>query len=244
MSRITFVTSYFKIYDDEYDSLRPFKDRVKLFSKIADSGINICLFTSSEYYQVLKDLEYTNVKVIESSLDDSTFITTGYSLPKNRNISKDTDRYMVLMNSKIEYIKKAIDINPFSSDYFAWFDFGLAHVFKNDNSTELKFLSNFSYTKTFLAMPGCLTYKVGDVNHLKNQIAWRFCGGFFIGDKNTLIDFYNVSITRFHEFLSLTQTLVWEVNYWAWLEANNFITPIWYHADHNDTIIYVPHDVL
>jgi hypothetical protein len=38
--------------------------------------------------------------------------------------------------------------------------------------------------------------------------------------------------------------LVWEVNYWAWLEAEGYISPIWYLADHNDTIINIPTQVV
>ena len=93
-------------------------------------------------------------------------------------------------------------------------------------------------------MPGCWNFKVGNKDVLKESICWRFCGGFFIGDKNSLLSFYDVSISHFEEFLRLTEKLVWEVNYWAWLEASGYISPIWYPADHNDTIIDIPRQVI
>lgn len=62
----------------------------------------------------------------------------------------------------------------------------------------------------------------------------------FFGDKSSLINFYNVSIDHYSTFLELTQNVVWEVNYWSWLEAKKYFNPIWYPADHNDSIIELP----
>jgi hypothetical protein len=151
------------------------------------------------------------------------------------------------MNSKIEFIKKAIDVNPFNNDYFCWFDFSLPYIFKNlENSLlKIKKYSETNFISTpFMVMPGCWNFKVGNKDVLKDSICWRFCGGFFIGDKNSLLSFYDVSITHFEEFLRLTEKIVWEVNYWAWLEASNYISPIWYLADHNDSIINIPTQVI
>jgi len=43
---------------------------------------------------------------------------------------------------------------------------------------------------------------------------------FFSVDKASVIDFYNVSMDNFSDFVNDTQTLGWEVNYWSWLETN------------------------
>jgi hypothetical protein len=93
-------------------------------------------------------------------------------------------------------------------------------------------------------MPGCWNFKCENIEALKDSICWRFCGGFFMGDKNSLTSFYHVSISHFEEFLKISEKLVWEVNYWAWLEASGYISPIWYLADHNDTIIDIPSQVI
>ena len=42
---------------------------------------------------------------------------------------------------------------------------------------------------------------------------------------------------KFPEFVETTRRLVWEVNFWAWLEVNSDWNPQWYSADHNDTIL-------
>jgi hypothetical protein len=41
-------------------------------------------------------------------------------------------------------------------------------------------------------------------------------------------------------FLEETKQLVWEVNFWSWLETVQHWKPIWYPADHNDSILRIP----
>jgi tetratricopeptide (TPR) repeat protein len=255
-NNVTFVTSYLKIYDSEYDETKTFEKRLELFMKIVELNINVCLFISPEFKNIFDIIanKYKNLIIVEVlSIEDLEFTKIGNKnadllvLPERRSFIKDHINYMFLMNSKIEFIKKAIDVNPFNNDYFCWFDFSLPYIFKNlENSLlKIKKYSETNFISTpFMVMPGCWNFKVGNKDVLKDSICWRFCGGFFIGDKNSLLSFYDVSITHFEEFLRLTEKIVWEVNYWAWLEASNYISPIWYLADHNDSIINIPTQVI
>lgn len=248
---VTFVTSYIKIYNEDYDISRTFGKRLEHFLKLADTGINICIFCSPEFQDVFKEIckKYNNIKLLDIiSCYELKFLhinKTVNTLPERRNILKDTEYYMYLMNSKIDFVKKSIDINPFSTKYFAWFDFSLPYIFRNIDKTieEIKIISQRNFINTFLTMPGCWKFKINEINYIKNNICWRFCGGFFLGDKESLINFYNLSIDNFNKFLTETNTLVWEVNYWAWLETNKNFNPIWYQADHNDTIVNIPEEV-
>lgn len=147
------------------------------------------------------------------------------------------------MLAKLEFLKKTIDVNPYNSDYFCWFDFSLPYIFKDMNNTLLKIknISDTEFKKDFIYLPGCWNFKINDINYLKNNIVWRFCGGFLIGDKRSLIHFYIISNHYFLSFLNQTQKLVWEVNYWAWLENLGLISPVWYLADHDDSIVTIPY---
>jgi hypothetical protein len=254
-NNVTFVTAYLKTYESDYDETKSFEKRLELFMKIVELNVNICLFTSNEYKKIfdLISNKHKNVIIIEVlSIDDLEFTKIGnknpdtLNLPARRSHIKDLPNYMFLMNSKIEFIKKTINVNPFNNYYFCWFDFSLPYVFKNVESclTKLKWYSDSRFiSEPFISMPGCCN-KCSNVEVLKDSICWRFCGGFFIGDKNSLLSFYDVSIAHFEEFLKLTKKLVWEVNYWAWLEASGYIHPIWYLADHNDTIINIPTEII
>jgi hypothetical protein len=224
--------------------------------KVVELNVNVCLFISSEFKEIMDKIsnKYENLNIIEVlSIEDLEFTKIGkknidlLNPPEKRNCVKDISNYMFLMNSKIEFVKKAIYVNPFNNNYFCWFDFSLPYIFKNiDNSLlMMKKYSEATFVSTpFVAMPGCWNFKVGNKDALKDSICWRFCGGFFMGDKNSLLSFYEISINHFEEFLKLTERIVWEVNYWAWLEANDYIFPIWYLADHNDTIIDIPSEII
>ena len=248
----TFVTAYLKVYDEEYDMSRTFENRLKHFISLLELGINICIFIDPELENKFNELElkYNNLKVVQSiKISELELYKIGdnnlqlCNLPANRNELKDTKNYMFLMLAKLEFIKKTIDLNPYNSDYFGWIDFSLLYVFKDMNNTlsKIKKISNTKFKQEFIYIPGCWNYKINNINYLKNNIVWRFCGGFLIGDKKSLINFYNMSNDNFLKFLNETQTLVWEVNYWAWLEFVGLISPTWYLADHNDTILNVPY---
>ena len=143
----TFVTAYLKVYQEEYEISRNFDNRLKHFISILDLGINICIFVEPEFEYKFIDLQrkYDNLKIIgKMKIEDLEIYKLGnpYSefskLPINRNIKKDTKNYMALMLGKIEFVKKAIDTNPFNSNYFFWFDFSIAYLFKNKDKTFIK----------------------------------------------------------------------------------------------------------
>lgn len=250
-SNITFVTCYFNIYDEEQDFSRTFEKRLEHFLKLASIGINICIYTTNEYKIFFEEIQkkYNNVKLgdlyVKTQLKFSPFYfpeTKLCELPKIRNEKKDTDYYMYLMNSKIDFVNETIKKNPFSTDFFCWFDFSLPYIFINIDETLniIKNISQTNFVRKCIAMPGCWNFKIKDINYIKNNVCWRFCGGFFMGDKESLNNFYNLSYNNFSEFLDTTKTILWEVNYWAWLETYKGFDPIWYLADHNDSIVNVP----
>jgi hypothetical protein len=250
----TFVTAYLKVYDEEYDSTRKFENRLNHFILMLELGINICIFIEPELKDKFNELEeqYSNLKIIGSmKIEELELYKIAHNspelcnLPINRNNLKDTKEYMILMLSKLEFIKRAIDVNPFGSINFCWFDFSLPYVFHDTHNTLLKIqkISTLQFQEQFLYIPGCWNFKVYDIEYLKNYIAWRFSGGFLIGDKETLIQFYTTSHDCFLNFLHQTNTIVWEVNYWAWLESSGLINPIWYLGIHDDSIVNIPLDI-
>ena len=58
-----------------------------------------------------------------------------------------------------------------------------------------------------------------------------------MGDKQSILDFYDLYVEHAPRFFKETGKLVWEVNIWAWLESNTLWKPTWYLADHNDTML-------
>lgn len=225
--KTTFVTAFLDLNEDQSKNKSPEK-RFKHFNDMATvEGLPICLFVSGKFYEeaskMIKDHKNIYLMPVIELMDTWTYSTineqSNLQLPEIRTDYKDTQNFLILMNAKIEFVAKAIQVNPFNTSHFAWIDFNISHVF----SSPFKTLSSLSQTamhlKTPLMLfPGCWTKQTSDslIHNIYGIIHWRFCGGFFIGDMNSLIEFYKVYQTHFPEFLREYKKLVWEVNFWAW----------------------------
>jgi len=89
-----------------------------------------------------------------------------------------------------------------------------------------------------MVVPGCWSKGQG-ADSLAAAVNWRFCGGFFLGDRASLEDFHARYRKEFPAFLAESGTLTWEVNVWHALELRGWACE-WYTADHNDSILRVP----
>lgn len=246
----TFVTSFINVGNNDEKHI---SWRIDKFRQIAQSGIQICVYLDSSVSEELQHitLNYDNVKIMDTVLLQNTRTSLSceninFKLPSTDNTKKDTVDYMLLINSKIEFLFDAIQINPWNTEYFAWIDFSISHVFKNINECNynLQQISHIKTTRKLLLIPGCLpALTPHDNNILVTKVYWRFCGGFFWGDKNSILEMYDYQMKYFPVFLNQYNTLVWEVNIWAWLETNTPWKPLWYKADHNDSIIQLPFEI-
>lgn len=267
MAQTTYVTSFMKIYNNPYNN-RDDAYYLSKFEEIANTGINICVYTDNT--NLFKNYNWENIKIFETNLKETWVYQTvkqnggcsgwdeydncidrvneceiqNISLPYVRNIEKDIANYMVVMNSKIDFVKDAIDKNPFNTSHFAWIDFGITYIFKNIFQCQelLRLYALLKLNSKFLCIPGCLgKTPINDLDAYINRVNWRFCGGFFIGDKESIQTFHSLHRDFFPQFLKEHKTLVWEVNFWAWLEAYvSEWNPTWFQADHNDSIIEIP----
>jgi hypothetical protein len=174
-------------------------------------------------------VEYTELYEFEAYTDIEGM---DLKLPPDRNHVKDTRNFLVLMNTKLECLHRAMEMT--NTSHYAWIDFGIKHVLTGNSFTQLIKLSNATFPM-ILAMPGC--WQKGSV--FFDKIHWRFCGGFFLGDKASLESFYQAGKANWISIVT-AHNLTWEVNYWAFLEQMNCIQPVWYPGDHNDSILNIP----
>ena len=252
---ITFVTSYLNSYTGSNCMNRTHKWRFDHFEKIAVTGIQLCVFVDADVYDEFMEIakRYNNIIVMPPVIYSQLPIVQECAkyenllLPKTRNPEKDTDRYLQTINSKVHFVHEAIRENPWNSTHFAWVDFSISHVFHNLKKSQdyLRYLAKQSWTKSFFVIPGCWPkYNMREHPHFLNHIHWRFCGGFFIGDKSSVEDFVQEYQKQSCNYLEKYNTLTWEVNIWAWMEANNHWKPTWYYGDHNDSIIILPASIV
>lgn len=231
---ITFVTAFYKLDERTYCTS---SDYLRLFKPLADSGVNIHLFIQPKLYDIymkeigvrknihITQLEFEELPVYQQLKD------VELNLPEYRNIEKDTRDFMILMNSKVEFVKRGIDENLFNSTHFAWIDFGIHKFFKSISKvSKLKIQNNELY------MPGCW-----DINHPIdfNKIHWRFSGSFFIGHRDLILKFWNVYNDYYITITEMFGLLTWETNIWAYFEKQGLLSCNWYYGNHDDSIIHV-----
>lgn len=258
MTNITFVTSLLHIYENEYEEYKTVPWRVERFQELVDLGIHLCVYISPEMEDLIRPIETANpdtVKIMRVVACEDTMIAKmleehcpDYKLPEYRNEGKDKSKYSIVINSKTEFMSDSVYQNPWNTTHFAWIDFNITYVFSNKEYTYpfLKWMSAQPYIQPdCFVIPGCWD-KYDNENSFKitNQVNWRFCGGFFLGDAHSILRFHELYEENFPRFLKEYGTLVWEVNFWAWLERNSDWNPRWYWGDHNDTIVCnIPVDV-
>jgi hypothetical protein len=158
-------------------------------------------------------------------------------LPENRFASKDTAEYMVVINSKTELVVRAInDPDLKKTTHYCWIDFGIAHISQTPEAMLERVreqLDDRELKASFLTLPGCWDYIPAD---LFNSVSWRYCGGFFLGDRQSIIDFENLARLA----LRSVPKLIWEVNVWSFMEQNLGWKPLWYFALHDEGMFRLP----
>lgn len=253
MSKVTFVMTYIHSNVNQFEG-RDMEWRFQKFLDVAKTGINICLYLShhciDNYAKYLKDFD--NVKLmkivkIEDTIVSRVYDKYEYSSPVYQHINKekDTDFYMKINLSKAEYLKHAIDENPWGSTHFAMMDFNISHIFKDmDKSLEkLKLISTTTFPEKIFLIPGFWnpTLENQIEEYLLNIPCWRFCGGFYLADKESMLEYWNIYYSNFEGFVAKYKRIFWEVNYMSWLETTTDWKVTWYQANHDDSMLKIPY---
>jgi len=228
-----FVTAYYDIYGKP----EKFIEYMWLFYDLGISGLPITVFTDPSLVEKFRILP-PSVRVIGIPLETFELYKIGISyqgeLPGNRSVIKDTREFYSIMNTKIEFLKKASEVCE--DDAFMWIDFGILKIVKNKERfiNKLRDINKTSYDK--IMMPGCWAYGRGfDVN----QVNWRFCGGFFVVPRGLIQPFFEHSRNVLRDFCTIPMyKLTWETNVWVIVEMFALKDSItWYFADHDDSIV-------
>jgi len=208
------------------------------FKKLADTGISLHVFLSECYLEHFNELYGKNPNIyVETVTFEELFAYKElegleYELPNVRCPVKDTKNYMIIINSKVEFIKNAITKNIFKNNQFVWIDFGIAHIVQNTNTfSKLRTLEN--------KHKGIYIASMLPPNNQEdfNNVNWRFGGGVCIGDKESLLEFCNLSMKEYRKTVEQKKILTWEVNFWQYLEYKFNLKLNTYRAGFNDSMI-------
>ena len=249
---VTYVSCLYNIYESNTISERLSKD-VQILLK---QNIKLILYVDEFFFDVIKSMEMSkeiiiikypifHLEIYSKIIKQKDSLT----LPSNRNLEKDTCEYMALMNSKVELIHKSLSL--VTTPYVGWIDAGISKIFKMENTLSRICNLNIVGLDNIL-IPGSYSKKLS-FEDLNKTIWWNYLGGFFICNKDIVLNFYSSCLNSINYFLE-KKCMVWEVN--MWVHVNNIHEAHraeihmakaqahklfeWYHGDHNDTIINIP----
>jgi hypothetical protein len=239
---LTFVTSY--LHDKDQS---PHNDEwnVDRLAELVYIGVPLYIFVSPKNADEIAFLQGANnihIEIIEKSelWVFKQLKQNPYTLPEYRNLEKDTEDHLSISLSKIELVDRVIEHNPWKTRHFAYIDFNITYLFSDKHKT-YEYIHQFAsriFSEKMLTFPVCsMPVYIENIDGLANAINWRFCGGFFAGDAESLqklwIDYQGYLV----EYLDGYQKLIWDVNLWAWIETIKRWKPIVYSANHNDSIV-------
>ena len=151
---------------------------------------------------------------------------------------KDNINFMFVMCHKTEWIRRAIELNPFQSDNFIWVDFGIKKVDHCSEELFVEKLNRLRDKKYDKVRIGSIWNLSANYNiDILRQISWYFAGGVFGGDTLSLLTFADLMKAKCIEIMEQENTITWEVNIWYLLYRDHpqLFTP--YPSDHNHLLI-------
>jgi hypothetical protein len=200
---------------------RPIDHYFKHFETLANTGVQIVAYIDS---RLTMEHSYSNVLVVPT---EPIFSDRVFTLPYERNATKDTAEYMQIQLMKLKFLSETSTRTD--ADFLAWIDFAVFAIFKDPQrcAQRIRELSLSTYRQDKILIPGCWSNRV---HNLWYNICWRYCGGFMIGHRSLFERAYQRQAELFKANLP---RITWEVNYWV-LMSDCFQ---WYQADHDDSIL-------
>jgi len=259
-TNIVFVSAFMNVYMDKPEiNDRGVAWRIRHFTQLAKNHLPMIIFCSPEFVpqltQVLDETGNTTTHLETLDLKETDIwkqieSIENLQLPHVRNETKDTKEYIALMHCKPEFLRRVIDMHVQKQNitHYAWIDFNIYHIFNpTDTVYADRLLQNMVHREfqkeEFIAIPGCWPNQHIHLDAICNHICWRFCGGFYIGTKNALLEMNELYEREFVNFLRVSGRITWEVNFWAFLEYEKGWSPTWYDADHNERMLEICPDV-
>ncbi len=203
---------------------RNVREYVRWFQYLVDTGVPILLYLDPELTDVVA--AFPNITVVSAAVTWHDNVV----LPEWRNVKKDTADYMAIQLSKLRFMADAAD--RCKTDYLAWIDFGVFHMFKDIAAAQAKLraFTEREWPVGRILAPGCWAQGNYDV---WDRICWRFCGGFLLGHRGL----FPLAYVRQAQLVKKgLPRLTWEVNYWTQMEEYFRVYP----GDHNDLLLALP----
>ena len=150
------------------------------------------------------------------------------------NPTKDTIEYMYIQCNKTEWVREAIEKNPYNSTQFIWIDFGIYHMIKEPEifNTVISEFKNKSYENIRIS-----SGVSNEATSIYTQVHWGFLGSIFGGNSVKLLQLADLTKEKCIETIKNQKLIMWEINIWflVLLEHEELFDR--YFCNHNQSIL-------
>lgn len=230
-----FVTALCRVYADN-DAVR---DRLLAHFHVLTEhlGDRLIVFADEYYHPLISDLPiHTLIKLPLGDLSIfNDIVRSGAALPLSRNASKDTVEYLALMNTKVEFLARAL---PVTDQDLMWLDAGANKLFADPGQAYRRLRAVAHDQRYDVVVPGCHRHEYTRVQ-LMEGVRWNFLGTFIMVRRSFVTEFMHRNIRSIRRFLA-AGGITWEVNVWIDVFQMEPARMLWYPADHNDSLACVP----
>jgi hypothetical protein len=200
---VTIVSCYYKI-----NSKRSHEQYCTFISNLLNNlNNNIVIYTSDEQYDFLSKFKKDCIKIIIKNYEEinlfkqyKNILENQYQMDNQKYTGRTKECY-VLWNSKLDFLKETIELNPFSSDKFIWIDIGSVRT-----SDIIKYLMTFPIYDNVSNEKIDIVCIQNFSNH--NQKFFRdeiHLGGLYGGGIECILKFHELFYKKFQEYLENNQ---------------------------------------
>lgn len=200
--RVTLVSAFY-IFKSKFP-VSKYKEWIKNFMRIKSNKV---IFTNKETLPHIKEFD-VHKDTIYVLLEISEFLTSKYDKEWNKNLEIDHEKYHNINLYKIwaeksEFLKKAIQLNHYSSYHYVWCDIGCFRDIKR-----LKEFSNWpKYKKIkdkviFLQIKPFTPKEKQNIQNIDNRFknVVRIGGGIISGRKDKLLEWHKKYYNTLQQF--------------------------------------------
>jgi hypothetical protein len=255
MPNTTIVSAFIQNINSRED--RNKNEYIAYGAKLMNSNVPKILFLDKEIIASHNDIFQSNENTCIVPMDKSDVYMyqyidkiTNFQL-RQHNPTKDTIEYILLQCNKTEFIREAIERNPFQTEQFIWVDFGIYHMFEGNDETYY-FCLESCCSKIYenVRMPSLwnvydtVFYNYNDVKiDIYMDVAWYFSGSVFGGKKDKLLRFSDLAKEKYVKIIEERGHIMWEINVWHLIwqdlkEKGEESLLDLYYGDHNYGILY------
>jgi Bacterial protein of unknown function (HtrL_YibB) len=205
---VTVVTAYFDI-----PSKRLAQDYLPWIRRFMTLQDNMIIFTSLDQVPLFNKLRehQQNTKVIAISLDEARVVTDFGGMDFwQRQADLDPEKYLhskelyVIWNEKGHFLERAMELNPYGSDFFAWVDMGYLRDSLLENQRMIRYLPTIFTRNQALFLD--VRKLVGDQNYLGGG----FIGGYKEGLARWIKEYYALLNANRDRFIGKDQPWMFE----------------------------------